>query len=498
MGFPGGAAARRLCVLAVLAPLSVAATTGLLRPQPEVVEQVGLAAPVANAVEPAPGPHVLPDTVQAPASVTSASTLDRPGVGVSLGDDSALAADIPARALVAYQRAESVISQADPSCHLSWQLIAAIGRVESNHGRYGGALMTADGVVHPAIYGPRLTGKSGTSRIADTDDGLIDGDAAYDRAVGPMQFIPSTWTVVGVDADGDGRRVPQDLDDASLATAVYLCSGAGDLGTRQGQRDAVHRYNHSAAYVSLVLDIMSSYLHADPASLGILGGPGFSFPPTGSRVPIGEPTSLAPQPTFDVVPTPTDSGTPTATASPTRTPSSKPTPSATATATPASPTVSPGSPTAEPTKSSSPTEAVVPTGGATGGPTDGATGGPTRSAAPTADPTVDPGAPTDSPTRTASSTATSNPTDTPTDQPSDPGTPVDVHQALLDAWTACVASGVDPGDVRTMTACLVQTTGVPADDPDLLALIANPPVTPPATGSATGQPTPGRRRTPRS
>ena len=94
--------------------------------------------------------------------------------------------------------------------------------------------MTADGVVHPAILGPRLTGHGATSRIDDTDAGLLDGDQRFDRAVGPMQFIPSTWTVVGVDADGDGRRDPQDIDDASLATAVYLCSGTDDLATRRG------------------------------------------------------------------------------------------------------------------------------------------------------------------------------------------------------------------------------------------------------------------------
>ena len=109
--------------------------------------------------------------------------------------------------------------------------MAAIGKVESNHGRFGGAMMTDDGVVHPAILGPRLTGSPGTSSILDTDAGLLDGDQQVDRAVGPMQFIPSTWTVVGVDADGDGRRDPQDIDDAALAAAVYLCGGGRDLSS---------------------------------------------------------------------------------------------------------------------------------------------------------------------------------------------------------------------------------------------------------------------------
>ncbi len=99
--------------------------------------------------------------------------------------------------------------------------------------------------------------------IRDTDAGLLDNDTAYDRAVGPMQFIPSTWSVVGVDADNDGQRNPQDIDDAALASAVYLCSGANDLSTVSGQRASVYRYNHSTSYVNLVLRIMHNYLAGD-------------------------------------------------------------------------------------------------------------------------------------------------------------------------------------------------------------------------------------------
>ncbi len=70
-----------------------------------------------------------------------------------------------------------------------------------------------------------------------------------------MQFIPSTWAIVGVDADNDGQRNPQDIYDAALGSAVYLCSGSDDLATDAGQRSAVFRYNHSQRYVDLVLAI---------------------------------------------------------------------------------------------------------------------------------------------------------------------------------------------------------------------------------------------------
>ena len=82
-----------------------------------------------------------------------------------------------------------------------------------------------------------------------------------------MQFIPSTWRVVGVDADEDGERNPQDIDDAALATAVYLCSGSDDLATDAGQRAAVYRYNHSHSYVDLVISIAEAYLAGDYTSV---------------------------------------------------------------------------------------------------------------------------------------------------------------------------------------------------------------------------------------
>ncbi len=226
----------------------------------------GVGASTASADPATPQTH-LPDgstvptqAIKAPASVSVAG-----GVAPAVHGDvekvvaSSSTSGIPAAALAAYQRAETVIDAADKSCHLSWQLIAAIGRVESDHGRTNGNTLDAKGIARPGIFGPALDGKHGTSRIVDTDAGQYDADARFDRAIGPMQFIPSTWSVVGVDADGDGQRNPQDINDAALATAVYLCSGDDDLSTPAGQRAAVYRYNHSQSYVDLVLSIMNAY-----------------------------------------------------------------------------------------------------------------------------------------------------------------------------------------------------------------------------------------------
>ncbi|MGZ5399673.1 MAG: lytic transglycosylase domain-containing protein, partial [Nocardioides sp.] len=182
----------------------------------------GGAAPSAEpaALSP-PLPSVPTEAIEAPAS------LSRPGVVVTGGQgrfggptasaaaaSSASVSGIPGAALSAYQRAETVINIADQSCNLPWQLIAAIGRVESGHGTANGNSLDDDGLATPGIYGIALNGTHNTQAISDTDAGQYDRDTRWDRAVGPMQFIPSTWSVVGVDGDNDGKRNPQDIDDA--------------------------------------------------------------------------------------------------------------------------------------------------------------------------------------------------------------------------------------------------------------------------------------------
>ena len=166
--------------------------------------------------------------------------------------------DLPSAAMRAYKNAAHEIDASDTGCHLPWTLLAGVGRVESDHGRYGGSVLGSDGVPRPAIVGVALNGKGPVAAIHDTDNGRFDGDKVWDRAVGPMQFIPSTWRYAGRDGDHDGLANPNDIDDAALAAAAYLCHGH-DLGTEAGEKAAVYSYNASDYYVALVLAFAKGY-----------------------------------------------------------------------------------------------------------------------------------------------------------------------------------------------------------------------------------------------
>jgi membrane-bound lytic murein transglycosylase B len=254
---------RKATALVPLAMLSAAFTASIAGAEgPSVVAK----GPGAAADTTLPDGTAVPtQAIEVPASVSS--TLGLGDADASQVVSTATTGAIPSAALSAYQRAETVINSADKTCNLTWQLIAAIGRVESNHGRANGNVLDNSGLAVPGIIGIALNGSNNTAEILDTDAGQYDDDTTYDRAVGPMQFIPSNWSVVGVDADGDGVRNPQDIDDAALGTAVYLCSGNDDLATEAGQRAAVYRYNHSQSYVDLVLSIAEAYTLGDFTSI---------------------------------------------------------------------------------------------------------------------------------------------------------------------------------------------------------------------------------------
>ena len=103
---------------------------------------------------------------------------------------------------------------------LSWTILAAIGQVESGHGRN---------------VGPSSAG-----------------------ALGPMQFMPATWARWGVDADGDHKADIMDPYDAVYAAARYLCWYAPGRSLGNLKR-AIFAYNHADWYVNEVLALAKLY-----------------------------------------------------------------------------------------------------------------------------------------------------------------------------------------------------------------------------------------------
>ncbi len=231
---------------------------------------------------------------------------------------------VPPVALAAYERAAIVMGQADTPCKIDWALLAAVGWVETQHGVLGGSVLTDAGVMDVAIFGPALSSN-------DSDVGEFDERADVDRPVGPLQFLPRIWSVVGVDADGDGRRDPQNINDAALGLAVFLCAGSENLSKPDGIVTALGRFNRVEGYAQAVLSTADRYRNnaaaltpspaAGPTDLVLVEDPAPSMPaatatatatvkskPTPTTVPSSTPT-VAPPPTPAPSPTPTNSPT---------------------------------------------------------------------------------------------------------------------------------------------------------------------------------------------
>jgi membrane-bound lytic murein transglycosylase B len=196
-----------------------------------------------------------------------------PPAGKALTGDDA----IPATVLASYRKAAAALAVEKTSCHLTWPLLAGIGKVETNHGRTWGskARLTAAGEVVPTILGPVLNGHNGVGMLLDTDGGALDHDRQYDRAVGPMQFVPATWREFGRDGNGDGNKDPNNVWDASLGAANYLCAGNRNLAVSADRRAAILAYNTSSAYVRSVLAWAAAYQRASASgpALGLVPNP---------------------------------------------------------------------------------------------------------------------------------------------------------------------------------------------------------------------------------
>ena len=218
-----------------------------------------LGLPGAGGASPTPGPR------WAAAAAAPVPAVDPPAgsgvAGLVSADWSArtsAATGIPQRALEAYAGVALLKARDNPECRIGWNTLAAIGAAESDHGRHGGSTIGSDGTATPPIYGVALDG-NGTALIPDSDGGAIDGDPTSDRAVGPMQLIPQTWRNWHIDGNSDNVEDPQNIDDATFATANYLCHAASALDTESGWRTAISAYNSAPSYLAIVARFGTAY-----------------------------------------------------------------------------------------------------------------------------------------------------------------------------------------------------------------------------------------------
>lgn len=173
------------------------------------------------------------------------------GVGFANPTLAALA-DIPADYLAAYE-------QAGLAYDVPWEVIAAIGKVECNHGRNPDPACWKHGSVNQAGAG------------------------------GPMQFLAETWTRYGVDGDEDGSADRWNPTDAIFAAANLLASN----GAPDNIPGAVHAYNPNSAYVEQVLSWADLY-RDDAPPLPILPGQTTTPPASvGAQSAPSDPAAIA-------------------------------------------------------------------------------------------------------------------------------------------------------------------------------------------------------------
>lgn len=265
VAIPAGAAGRRRLLAIVVAVLAAgAAAVGIALAAHRSAQHPSAAPPSALPSAPAPsvaapGSMSLP---QPPSAAVRKAKEQEKARGSAVVDPAwvertAARAGIPAPAMRAYATAQM---RAPKGCKVDWTTLAGIGWVESQQGTIGHRTLGPDGRPSTPIIGPALDGHGDVARIrATAASEAATGDPTWDHAIGPMQFLTSTWRRWGTDGDGDGTADPEDVDDAAATAAAYLCGSGYDLTTGSGWAHGLWSYNGSATYIEDVYAAAATY-----------------------------------------------------------------------------------------------------------------------------------------------------------------------------------------------------------------------------------------------
>ena len=193
------------------------------------------------------------------------------GQGIANSPPSALAlSEIPPYLLAHYQSA--------PACSgLPWQIVAAIGWVESRHG--DGRVDPVTGNTAPPIIGPVLDGSNGNEALPATAASTAwTGDPRWQHAIGPMQFLASTFLAWQTSGSANAAD-PNNAYDAIATAGRFLCNGQTTIGSVSA---AILRYNNSATYEADVIAKAIAYgmdtAGSSPTGPGIDTTPGATVP----------------------------------------------------------------------------------------------------------------------------------------------------------------------------------------------------------------------------
>ncbi|TCN55070.1 membrane-bound lytic murein transglycosylase B [Rhodococcus sp. SMB37] len=258
-------------VVPLLAAAGFAATASAPAPSGASADPVPAQTAAVREVGILPAEPAAPQAMRSPSAATEdpADPLSQappamPGDGFAILGDGPLA--IPELVFYAYRAAEMQLAINSPECGLPWHLLAAIGRLESNHADNG----------HTDVLGTLTTPRT-------TPDGRV----------GPMQLPAGAWERFPSDGNVDGVTDPQNVFDATLAAGAWACADGASARDEAGEARVAAMFDSSPEYLANVRTWSAAYKKGAEVAPAVPAVPPTTVP-TPAAVPIPTADAAAP------------------------------------------------------------------------------------------------------------------------------------------------------------------------------------------------------------